>query len=231
MKPRFRSIKQAFHNAIGSKTVTLDGIRLHVGAEYLPRDVANTIKRGTYEFAERQLVKAYLDASDSVVEIGTGVGAVALLTAKIVGEGSVTCYEANPNLQTVIAANRELNGLHPELVNFPVTPDGSDIEFCVMDNILSSSVYDRGGKPVTLKSKRFADILADKQPTTLIMDVEGLETQLLTGDLPGVRKIIVETHPKIVGGEKTDEMMRGLQAVGFRQAAVLQDNVVLLRQA
>jgi FkbM family methyltransferase len=229
MKPRFRSAKQLFHNVLRSKTVSLDGILLHVTAEYLPRDVANTIKRGTYEFAERHLVKEFVERNDRIVEIGTGVGAVALLAAKIAGEGSVTCYEANPSLQKVIKANQELNKLYPRLVGFPVTSDGRQIEFCVMDNILSSSVFDRGGKPTTLSSLQFSDILLEEKPTTVIMDVEGLEVELLAGDLPGVRKIIVETHAKIVGDEETRKMLDSLKAAGFEQAAFLHKNAVFLR--
>lgn len=229
MKPRFRSAKQLFHNVLGSKTVTLDGVHLHVGSEYLPFNVANTIKRGTYEYPERHLVKQYVEKDDRIVEIGTGVGAVALLAAKIVGEKAVTCYEANPALQKVISANQKLNGLYPELINLPVTSDGRDIEFCVMENILSSSAFDRGGEAHKMKSVLFSDILLEKKPSAVIMDVEGLEIELLTCDLQGVHKIIVETHPKIVGAKKNDEMLTHLKSVGFQQAAHLQENAVFLR--
>jgi uncharacterized Fe-S cluster-containing MiaB family protein len=38
-------------------------------------------------------------------------------------------------------------------------------------------------------------------------------------DLDGVTKIVLETHAKIVGNEKTEQLLSYLNAVGFRLEA------------
>ena len=91
--------------------------------------VRSALFKGTYEDNERRLVRGLLKPGDRVLEIGTGIGLVSLVCAKICGAGNVLSYEANPQLERIIRKNYELNGLTPNLRMRAVTTDGRSVSF------------------------------------------------------------------------------------------------------
>lgn len=218
MKPRFRTLRQRYHTLMNSKTVTLSGIRVDARADTVGADVRREIIRANYEYAERKLLESILRPDDRVVECGAGIGAVGLLAASIVGAQNVTSFEANPSLEAIIRGNYDLNDLHPTLVMNAVTPQGGNVSFFVTDNLLSSSLHDRGAKrQVTVAGIAIADVLSTYDPTVLVLDVEGAEADLLPdADLSRVRALLIELHPNVVGEPAIAALEAALLGKGFQ---------------
>lgn len=183
---------------IGTARYTHCGVALKTGPSDIPRSVRSHIFKGGYEPVEVELVTGIVTPSDRVLEVGTGIGFVSILCAKLAGEGHVTSYEANPVLEPIIGANYAPNGLSPDLRMKAVTVDGSPIRFFADPNILSSSLIDRDlqSTEITVDSDPMVDVMAEIAPNVIVMDVEGAEVDLLTAaDLSSVRAMIVEVHP------------------------------------
>ena len=216
-------LKKLYHQLLRTKVIQLSGVALSARDSGLSRMVQNQLYRGTYENKESHLLCKYLKASDIVIEIGCGIGFIGCLCAQIAGSKNVHSFEANPDLETVIRANYDLNGVSPHLTMNAVTRDGKDIVFYIADNQISTSAISRDGvqtRPLTLKSVPLNQILAEIKPTVLVMDVEGLEVDLLSDclNLECVRMIIAETHPHIIGAGQIDSMNAFLKAAGFHVA-------------
>ncbi len=144
----------------------------------------------------------------------------------------MTSFEANAALEPVIRDNFALNGLEPRLRLRAVTVDGTPISFFRNENVVSSSIYDRGlaAQKVTVESEPIDRVLAEEQATVLVMDVEGAEIDLLDrADLSGLREIIVELHPHIVGDTATEAMIASICAQGFADTGRIHKNIRLSR--
>lgn len=231
MKPRFRSARSLLHRLIGSKTVTLDGVRLDARESVIGPDVRRQLLRGDYEYAERRLLRDLLRPDDRVVELGAGIGAVGLLAAKLVGDENVWSYEGNPALRAVIESNHARNRLRPGLDMRVVTLTGAPVTFFVTDMMLSSSLSRRdNARGVEVQGVAMAEVLQMHRPTVLVLDVEGAETTLLPGaSLEGVRALLVETHANVTGQAAVDAMIAALEDQGFRIARRAHRNIVFAR--
>lgn len=214
--------------------VQIDGVKLDTSAGKLPDFVRLSVFREKYEDAERKLIAEALQPGMRVVEIGCGIGLVSLVATRICGEGKVVSFEANPALESTIRGNYALNGIAPNLHMRAVTADGQPISFFKSDNIVSSSLYDRQrqDEKITVESSAFADVLETHDPQALIMDIEGAEVDILaSGDLKNVAHVIVELHPHIVGEEKTNGLIRGLERRGFAVRRRIHKTVYFMRTA
>jgi FkbM family methyltransferase len=231
MASPFRNLKSAFRRLIGAKTVTLDGVTVSTDPAVVSRQVRSGIFKETYEEPERILIREGLRPGDRVLEIGGGVGFVSLLCARIVGADNVLTYEANPAMHKVIRANYALNGLEPRLRGRALTAHGGDVTFFVNDNIISSSVYQReGGRAVTVPSDAIDAALAEWRPTVLVMDVEGAEVDILAASaLPGLKRIVLELHPHVVGPEAVARLRAHLSGLGFHEARAVQKSSLFSR--
>ena len=76
----------------------IDGLRLSICPDGWARESLEAIYSGMFEIAERRACKQLLKHGDVVVEFGTASGLVAMTASRIVGNGNVTSYEANPHL-------------------------------------------------------------------------------------------------------------------------------------
>ncbi len=214
-----KSIKRQFRYLTNAKTTTINGVRLVSDRDRVPPYLRDLMFREIYENTERNVLLKILRPGSRVVEIGAGIGFIALLAAKICGQGNVWTYEANALVEDLIQDNFRLNDLTPELTMRAVTIDGREMSFNAAENIISSSAFDRDTttKRITVRSDRIADLLLKHHPDVLIMDVEGGEYELLLGtDLLGVTDILVELHPHIIGADKVAEIVSSLGSRGFQ---------------
>ncbi|HEV7317703.1 MAG TPA: FkbM family methyltransferase [Ensifer sp.] len=220
MKRLLRSVRKRFRYLTHARTVTIDGIRLVSDAARVPAVVRDLMFREVYEDTERNILLRLLKPGSRVLEVGTGVGFIALLAARTCGASNVLTYEANATLEPLIRENFRLNGIEPTLRLKAMTVDGRTISFFRSENIISSSAYDRKlpGAKVDIESDVFGEVLKHYQPDVLIMDVEGTEDELLRiGDFGSVRDILVELHPHIIGDAKVEELKKTLADKGFKQ--------------
>jgi FkbM family methyltransferase len=228
-----RTLKMAAGRLLNRKQIMLHGVKVSTDPDLIPRRVRNLLFKGTYESAECELVLRHVKPGDRVLELGTGIGLVSLVATSRVGEGMVRSYEANPAMEPLIRANFAMNGWTPDLNMRAVTVDGQNIEFFQDPQILSSGTSDRGigAKKIGVPSRAFADVLTEWCPNVVIMDIEGVETEILPGaDLTSVEVVIVEIHRFLAGHDQTEAMIASLKEMGFRHAGGLTKTWVFLRE-
>jgi FkbM family methyltransferase len=214
----FGNLKMHWRRLCNVKTLTLHGVRVRTGVEDLPRSVRSALFKETYESFECELVERMLKPGERTLEIGAGIGLVSLVATRQCGEGQVLSCEANPELEATVRANYALNGWTPNLLLKAVTADGRDLTFFKHRNVVSSSAYDRqiDGQEITVPSVPVNELIARHRPSAIIIDVEGGEVEVLpAADLSGVRTIIAEFHPHVVGAGPIEELVRGLVGQGF----------------
>ena len=223
MSSPIRNLRKGIRRLFNAKTIVIDGITVATELGPISRQVRNGLFKETYEEPERILIRKALRAGDRVLEIGGGVGLVSLVCAKICGPQNVLTYEANPKMLPVIQRNFALNNLTPNVRAKAITVSDRQVTFFISDNIISSSLHERKegqgqGRPQTVPADPLPEVLAEWKPTALVMDVEGAETTLLPATkLEGIKNIIVELHPHVVGQEAIQTLTAHLQTQGFHQ--------------
>ena len=217
------AIRSLFDRLIAPRFIAMHGLRIStgriVGTAPVPIGVLRALRRGDYEQDECTVVRATLRPDDRVLEVGAGIGVVTALCCRIAGDGNVTVYEANPGLASRLKHTCASNGFSPKINIRPVAAESGPVTFRVGDNFLSSSLINRPNlsREIVTEADSFSAVLAEVQPTFLVMDVEGAETDILTSvdDFGSVRAICLEIHPHVSGQDKVDDMMAHLARCGF----------------
>ncbi|MCP4073488.1 MAG: hypothetical protein GY742_17385 [Hyphomicrobiales bacterium] len=81
-----------------------------------------------------------------------------------------------------------------------------------------------------MESDALEAVLRSHEPDSIVMDVEGTEVELLSDtNLEGVRGLIIELQPHIVGREKIDVLVADLNSIGFETEARQGKTYVFLR--
>lgn len=207
------------HSGTEASVINHHGIKLRIG-DHLSPNIIRSIVRGEFEGGELKPLRMHLVADDRVFEVGTGIGFITLFCAKLVGEANVFTYEANPESKRYIVENFQLNSLEPVLTIGFLTESGEkSVRFFAEPEIWSSSAEQRSanGCELQVPTVRLSSELAKVQPTFLIVDIEGGEYDLFRQmSFDGIRKIVVELHPQIIGEQKSQEVRQMIERHGFR---------------
>lgn len=212
------------------RLVTISGVCIEV-ASTLPKGVKRALYRGDYEHAERQLVKQFLKPDDRVLEVGSGIGLIAITCAKMVTQGKIVSYEANPELAGHLKRNIDRNGVDIEVHNRAISAVAGILPFHVHERFISSSLIKRAGtQRIEVQCDALKDVMASFEPNAIVMDIEGAETDVLPmADLSSVRIIIVELHPHISASEDVSHLIDSMGKMGFNVEARIDDVCVFLR--
>ncbi|WP_421932356.1 FkbM family methyltransferase [Phenylobacterium sp.] len=199
------------------KRIQYHGVTIPVGADGPLHALRRKLYRGLHERCEIAAVEALLRAEDVVLEIGAGSGVLSTVIAKRLARATLHTFEANPSLIPSIHRLLAQNGLTADVRQAAVGAEDGTATFFVREAFGSSSLVDRGGaKEITVEMVAFGRILADLQPTFVMMDVEGAEREILAKPLPAhVRVLCAEIHPHVIGDEAASEIVRSLLAQGF----------------
>jgi FkbM family methyltransferase len=199
--------------------VTIEGVRLRLGRHMSPR-VERAISRGGYERDELRLIGMVLSPDDTVLEIGAGLGVVSAYCAKRVGSNRVFAFEANPDLEPCIRETYALNRVEPTLEMCAIRAAAGRVSLYRGKHLYSSSIIQRGARatPIEVPGKALSYVVEKIRPTLLIVDVEGAEGELFDhAQLPGITKMVMELHERIIGEESTGRVRGLLSALGFRE--------------
>ena len=156
-----------------------------------------------------------------MLEIGGCIGLLSMTAARIVGPENVLVYEPNPHAAATARCNFKTNGLPIRLVERAVDATHGTATLSVgHDSWLGASLYrDLPGAPCPVAVDAIADIVAQERPTTLVLDAEGAEVSILTHcPLDGLRLIIVELHPDVIGDRGMALIRDTLTEGGFMRA-------------
>ena len=173
-----------------------------------------------YEAPERAFCDRFIRPGDRVCELGGCLGIVSMtINRRLDQPATHLVIEANPQLIPMLEANRALNqGAYR--VQHGAVGDGSALPLDVSQGLLKS-MRARGEAPrVEIVPGCTVDALfAQHGPfDVLVMDVEGAEEQVLLGEgtaWRGVRLIILEWHPSIIGEDTFHRAQQALRDAGF----------------
>jgi FkbM family methyltransferase len=198
--------------------VSIDGLSLIAYRQDIPKHVSQMLVRGDYEMPERRAVSQLLRPGDRVLEIGSCVGVVALTAARIVGADNVLAFEPNPMAAKVARENFALNALTIELMTTAVGVEDGTLDLRVAsDSWLGASGRRQfDGRTVATPMRSISSVVADFRPSVLVIDTEGMEEELLPAcPLSGVRALVVEVHPDVIGADGVARLGRHLSECGF----------------
>ena len=201
-----------------TRHVTIDGLRLIAYRQDVPKHVSQMLVRGDYEMPERRAVSQLLQADDRVLEIGSCIGLVAMTAARIVGAKNVLSFEPNPAAAKVARENFALNGLPVELVNAAVGAEDGMLKLRIAPGswLGASARRHFEGRTVATPMRSIAAAVAAFKPSVLVIDVEGMEDELLPAcPLAGVRALVVEVHPDVIGADGVEALGQHLRSSGF----------------
>jgi FkbM family methyltransferase len=219
-----RELAFYFLRALRVPEVTMDGVRILVDYKRWSPLLVRRILAKRYEVEERQMIPRILKPEDRVLEIGGGVGLMAMLCARVVGESNVVVYEANPDIRERALENVRHNGMNIAIEHAAVVSNdytGEQVTFFVSENFWSSSLLDKGGKGgkqvrIDAPALRLAGLIEKHRPTLIIADVEGAEYDIFrTADLSSVQKLCIEFHTRYIGVSKVSELVRSILEQGF----------------
>ena len=197
--------------------ITIEGIRIRIG-RHMSRKVERALSKGSYEQEELRLIGAVLSRGDVVLEVGAGLGLVSAYCAKRIGSTRVFAYEADPDLEPCIRETYRLNGVEPTLEMCAIGAQSGRVTLYRDKHLVSTSVVRRrvGSHPVEVPGKALNHVVEKVRPTLLVIDAEGAERELFEGaELPGVRRIVLELHARVIGKDGTARVRSQLSSLGF----------------
>lgn len=199
--------------------VEIEGVKIRLG-NYMSRVMQDCFYKGEYEQHEIALIKAKLEPTDIVMEIGAGIGFISTYCAKKIGSDRVFAFEANPTLASHIHRTYKLNQVSPQLNNCMVGEEEGIETFYLEPHFWSSSAVKKRSskaKAVKVSVKSLNQEIKRINPSFLIIDIEGGEYSLIkTANFHNVRKLAIELHERVIGKEKTDFVRAKLAEAGFK---------------
>jgi FkbM family methyltransferase len=202
--------------------IEIAGFRLIVERGRYSPAMVEALRASKYEGEEQKIAPQFIESTDRILEMGTAIGLITMIAARIVGCEHILTFDANQNMAEDARRNFALN-------NMPITArtgimqnrskwSPGHTEFHIDRNFWSSSLIKTSTTVETVMATKLClekEIL-DFEATALICDIEGGEADLFPGsDLMGVNKIMMETHSKKVGQSAIHETVRSIQRQGF----------------
>jgi FkbM family methyltransferase len=222
---------RAFRAYLMQSVIDLRGVRVRVRRS-LSYPVVQSLVRATYEASERHLLEAALRPDDVVIELGAGLGYVSSVCARMTDSSRVFVYEANPMMEPLIRDTFRLNGVDPTLQICMVGKSAGTTTFHVSRDFWVSSTVpgNQHAEIVAVKVLPLRDELERIRPTVFIADIEGGEYELFRDFPPhACRLIMLELHPRVLGEERAAEVLRWIEAMGFRLSATVEDSYLYQR--
>jgi len=206
-------------------SVTIDGFRLIAYRTGVPKHVSQMLVRGDYEVPERRAVSEILRQGDRVLEIGSCVGLVALTAARKVGAANVLSFEPNPDAAAIARENFANNTLPVDLVNAAVGTSEGTLTLTISPESWLGASGRRSiddGRTLSVPMRAIANVVGEFKPSVLVIDTEGMEEEILPAcPLDGLRAIVAEFHPDVIGAAGVARLQAHLHQHGFVRNARL----------
>lgn len=176
-----------------------------------------------YDFSNMGFFCHFLRAQDLLLDVGANIGVYGLLSAKSTGCQVIACEPAPDTFRT-LADNVRLNRLDDriELHNAAVGDTEGTLTLSMGQHGLNHVVQGRG---TTVPQHRLDDIIGDRTPRAMKLDVEGYEMHVLRGAPhilanPAFKVVMVEINGLIERyGETVDGIRAHLHGHGFTPIA------------
>lgn len=217
---------KAFNSVCHADVISCGGLQIAVDRQLFPRSVIDSLISGQYELLERCAVSRVCTQSDVVVELGSGIGVISMEMLRTILPGNLVCFEANSVLIDCARRTFAINGVVGVDISNSVLKSrawirghGDRIRFRSDNNFLASRVLldsELDSNSIQLGVSCLEDTIERVGATILVCDIEGDEVELLcSATLEGLRVIVVEVHPNVVGKAAVESMVRHLVISGF----------------
>lgn len=213
-----KRLKKLIHRFHRPKWQDVAGIALPLAHPAITPPIWRDIYFGDYERKELDVIERRLSPTDSVMEIGAGIGFLSAYCARIVGSERVHAYEANPALIELIREVHARNRVQPRVVHALLGRGDSERDFFLEKDFWASSISRSSpdARPIRVRQLDLHAELQRVAPSFLIVDVEGGECELLgAADLLTVSKLCLEVHPQILGNAALSDLFVSLVRSGF----------------
>lgn len=208
----------------------LSSVRMDAGEETSIAYPGNTVASLLflkYEASERYIVAKAFGPSDRVLEAGAGIGGVTVAIARVAH--SVIAYEPLPDQAAFCDVNLIANDAREKvtIVNAVLAPGDGPVQFNRSDEVYGSyagiGTEYPGVLEQTMRPGHDIDrVVRENNINALHLDVEGGEAELLERvDLSLIDKLTMEVHPRMIGFDRTDDMLKMVHDRGLRMAAVI----------
>lgn len=213
----------------------VDDLKFVVPMDLTTRQFRSRFFFRNYEHEEQSLIKRYLAADATVLELGACIGIVSCITNKLLNKPERhVVVEANPHLVETLELNRVRNRCAFE-IRQGIISNQSEAIFHLHDLIIGGSTYRKTGVAINVPTLTIEMIEAQAQLRfdTLIMDIECGEYEFLqqnTDFLRRVDTVFVEIHDHIFGRETGDRCRQMLLSAGLTRIAALNISEVWRRE-
>lgn len=218
----------------------LRGLTLYLPEAALKGNLERALSSGRYENHEADALLAHLVPGDRFLDLGAGTGFICALAAGILGEFAVFGVEAGPETIRLARRNLAANGYAGVrlLRGAVVGTGGGDVEFGLRPAFWASALRGPDGWPenaevIRVPARPIGKLLERFTPTVICCDIEGGELEVLAQPLPGVRLVVVETHPQVYGAAGVARIAGALATQGFapEPRGAKADTLVFRREA
>ena len=197
----------------------LDDIKVFIDRSLMSDYQIAKILSGRHTMRERAIALQMIANQDIVMELGGGLGTVAIALAKKIGGERVYSYEPNPELIPLIKKNCHLNQVRPHFQTYLLGPRAKTVRFYQDRNFSRSSIHqDRATKRIVEVPCIDFNVEVQKiRPTFVICDIQGAEVELFEyADFSSIQKLIIEFHPRIIGACKCRALLKQAMNWGFK---------------
>jgi FkbM family methyltransferase len=135
-----------------------------------------------FDYEDSMFLIHHLKKDDLFVDVGANVGHYSLLAAGIC-EAEVMAFEPIPSTFSKLNRNVNLNKLSNKikLFNIGIGEESSYLNFTINKYVMNSVAQEYDKDIVRVEVMRLDDVLKDKTPVFLKIDVEGFEYYVLKG--------------------------------------------------
>lgn len=197
------------------------GVKIPFDRQLLTYTMRKVLSRWDYETDELNLALPYISSAKNVLDLGGGIGFISARLQQMNNDLHVTSFEANPAVASHYLKVMETNKLARFELMKGVLGDrakSSSVKFNVPKEFWGGSLTRESENQKTVDVEVFDQVkfLEDHQFDLLMMDIEGGEYEVVDlMDKAYFKAIIAEIHDDILGDEKTERLLKKLEALGY----------------
>ena len=210
---------------------SINGYIVHIPNHLMNDAIRKSMQGERYEGHETFAVKRHIVEGDRVLELGAGVGYIAMQIANRIGGENLLTVEANPKMVPVVEKNLAANLIEGvTVINAAVVPDSftaDHVTFHMTAAFWASSLNPalakkwKSTKSIEVPAVKIGELMQEHKPSVVIMDIEGGEQGLFETPWPDhVRLLVIELHPQLYPDQVIKQIFDQMSATGLTYCPV-----------
>lgn len=204
--------------ALQTNEVEIRGVVILFDKQIIQPRTLFALTTGNYEGEEAKIGLEKIEPSDSVLELGAGIGYMSSLLKSKFSEIPLVCFEANPTIFEHAQKNHFRNNVQVKMINAVLGLTRGTVDFYLNPVFTGSSLisFEGAERKITVEQYPVNDALQKYKPNFVIMDIEGGEKDLIPAmNWNGINKLLVELHPNHMSNREYSAILQALLNEGF----------------